>query len=479
MTDGKADTSVGERARKALERLLSFRDSDVLGASKEDLVKRWGGIYYDKVKDEYGVGSALSALQESAMKEFGGTNALYPAIWPSVATMHAELIAFVVKLLGGTSDSGCGVLVSGGTESVLLAALAHREEAYARGVARPQIIASSTAHPAIHKAAFYFGMDLKLVHPEPRTLRLRREDVEPHCNPSTALIYASAPSFSHGVVDDVRGLAGLAASRGCGLHVDNCLGGILLQSLHRAGLLRKGGDAEAAAEALRVPGVTSVSMDLHKYGYCSKGVSVVVFQNATLRRRTLHPVVAVPGNSVSGGNYVTPSLQGSRGGGPIAAAWATVRCMAGDGYLAAARRLHDAFVTMRDGLATVPDLELVGDAELCILAFRSLSFSDQALANAMRSRGWNLSASENPGCLGICLGEQHSSTAATFVADIRAAAAECAAPGAAGLEQHAAAPSGPYAAAQMEATEEKMRELLVQFVEGFLDSGSWPPDSKL
>lgn len=483
MADGKADHAVAERARTALDRLVSLRESDIAGAASEDLVKRWGGVYYDKSQDEYGVGAALSNLQAAAFKEFGGTNALYPATWPSVATMQAELIAFVVKLLGGVPGSACGMLASGGTESVLLAALAHREEAYARGVARPEIIASSTAHPAIHKAAFYFGMELKLVHPEPGTLRLRREDVEPLCSASTALIYASAPSFAHGVVDDVRGLAKLAASHGCGLHVDNCLGGILLQHMHRAGLLRKGGDAEAAAEALRLPGVTSVSVDLHKYGYCSKGVSAVVFHDAALRRRVVHPVVAVSGNAVSGGNYATPTLQGSRGGGPIAAAWATVRCMAGDGYLAAARRLHHAFETMHRGLAEVPGIEPVGDGELCILAFRSLAFPEQALAKAMRARGWNLSASENPRCLGICVGEQHCSAAGSFLADLRAAALECAAPAAgAGIEEgdrEPAAAAGPYAAAEAGATEDKMRLRLLQSVERGLDECSGPPESKL
>lgn len=480
MSDHGIDKTAAQRMRVALENLLVLRDADVAGASADDLVKRWGGIYYEKQHDQHGVGAALSELQAAAFKEFGSTNALYPATWPSVATMQAELIAYVVKLVGGEPGTkGCGMLASGGTESILLAVLAHREEAFARGVVRPEILASSTAHPAVFKAAFYFGMELKLVQPDPVTLRLRREDVEPLCGPSTALIYCSAPSFAHGVVDDVRGLSELAQAHGCGLHIDNCLGGVLLQHLYHAGLLERGGHAEAAAEALRLPGVTSISMDLHKYGYCAKGASCVIFRDAALRRRVIHPIVAVPGNGVSGGNYVTPTLQGSRGGGPIAAAWATVRCMAGEGYLAAAHRMHRAFAVMREGLENAPGLEAVGDGELCILAFRSTgAFSERALATAMRGRGWGLSASENPSCLGICLGEQHVSTAAAFAADLYAAAAECAAAGQAdGADDEA--PAGPYAAAEAGATAEKMRSRLMQFAEKSLDNRAGPPASKL
>ena len=197
-------------ADAALAALRALRANDERGAHP------WGGIY----SANSDLGTTLSELQAAAFKELGSSNALYPGVWPSVATMQAELLAWCLRLLNGEGTPSCGLLTSGGTESILLSVLAHREEARARGIERPQIIASSTCHGAAHKAAFYFGLDLTIVEPDPATQRLTRADVERALTPRTCLVYTSAPSFPHGVVDDVRGIGALARERGFGMHVD-------------------------------------------------------------------------------------------------------------------------------------------------------------------------------------------------------------------------------------------------------------------
>ena len=306
----------------------------------------------------------------------------------------------------GDSDGGdaCGILTSGGTESILISLLAHREEAVARGIAEPEVVCSSTAHGAVAKAGFYFKLKVVLVHPDPVTMRLTRAAVAKVCTPSTCCIFASAPSFPHGVVDDLRGLGSLALELGCGLHMDNCLGGVLLQHLQQEGKLKPGGHAAAAAQlGLQLPGLTAISMDVHKYGYASKGASVVLFASPELRRRSFKPVGPVPGGQYTGGPYITPTLQGARGGGAIAAAWVTVAAMGNAEYRAAATRLHTAFETVQAAVKNTPGVELVGDAELAVIAMRpcgSAAAEGQigvtVFAEGMKSRGWAFFSGLNP-----------------------------------------------------------------------------------
>ena len=190
-----------------------------------------------------------------------------------------------------------GLLASGGTEAVLLAALAYREQGRKRGITRPQIVCGVSAHPAIVKACSYFGIELVKVALDPTTMRLTARNVRPFLTRRTVAIYASAPCFSFGAVDEIEELGKLAKSRGVGLHVDCCLGGVLLSFMQREGLFKPPWD-------FVVPGVTTISVDLHKYGYASKGASVTAFRDPALRRLTY-----VPSADGCEGLYVTPTLQ--------------------------------------------------------------------------------------------------------------------------------------------------------------------------
>ena len=253
--------------------------------------KRWAGIYHRS-------GGSLAAMQGRVWSQYVDTNALYPGVFPSLRKFEAEIVAMTLSIVHGREVGACGLLASGGTEAVLLAALAYRETGRARGIEAPQILCGLSAHPAIVKACHYFGIELTKLPLDPETMSLRASAVRPHIEAGrTVAIYASAPSFAHGVIDDIEGLGALALEHGIGLHVDNCLGGFLLSFMAREGMLPTPFD-------FAVDGVTSMSIDVHKYGCAPKGVSVCAFRDPTLRRSTY-----VPCADGCEGLYVTPTLQ--------------------------------------------------------------------------------------------------------------------------------------------------------------------------
>ena len=401
--DGDADALVAMPAKGLPAKEVELKVTTLRGkeASKSAGEKRWGGIYHEQE-------SELTGLQARVWAACNCTNALYPGVFPSLRKFEAELVSMVLGIVHGHEVGAAGLLSSGGTESVLLAALAYREQGRLRGIARPQIIASLSAHPAILKACHYFGMDLIKVAPDPNTFTLRADLVRPHLTSSTVAIYSSAPSFSHGVVDPIEELGALATEKGIGLHVDNCLGGFLLSFLQKEGLFTKPWD-------FAVPGVTSISIDVHKYGCSSKGASVVAFRDAALRALTY-----VPSSEGCEGLYVTPTLQGSRSGAVIAAAWATVVNVGDDGYRHIARDLHGAHLRLKREVAAMKGIRLCVDADLAQVPICGDDGVDvYALATLMEKRGWGVFTGQKPPTLTIPVGEQTPKHLDAMIEDLR------------------------------------------------------------
>lgn len=280
-------------------------------------------------------------------------------VFPSVRKFEAELISWVLHLLHadsgsagstgstGSTSSACGLLTSGGTESVLLAALSYRELGLQRGVATPRVLAANTCHPCIVKACHYFGMKLTKIKVDASTgFALTAAAVKRHITSDVVCIYASAPTFPHGVIDHVEDLGRLAESKGIGLHVDNCLGGILLSYLDSKNLT-----PGHQLWDFRAKGVTSISVDIHKYGNASKGVSVVAFRDPNLRRLTYVPVT-----DGCEGLYITPTMQGARGGAVIAQAWATMLSFGQAGYEHFAAEIHKSHIRCQEIVNSIPGL---------------------------------------------------------------------------------------------------------------------------
>ncbi len=263
------------------------------------------------------------AFLTEAYGYFAHANVLQRDMYPSATKMEAEVIAMTAAMLHGDEDTG-GIVTSGGTESLVSAMLAYREWGRAeKGVEHPQIIVPVTAHPAHDKAFHYFGIDV--VHaPVTDDFVVDVDFVRHHIGPSTVALVGTAGTYPHGLVDPIPALAELAVEHGLGLHVDGCLGGFILPWAEDLGYPRPPFD-------FRIPGVTSISADTHKFGYALKGSSVLLYRPKALRRHQYFVMSGWPG-----GNYASPGMSGSRSGGIIAATWAAMLSLGRAGYLSIA-----------------------------------------------------------------------------------------------------------------------------------------------
>jgi sphinganine-1-phosphate aldolase len=324
----------------------------------------------------------LDDLAARAQAAFAGVNGLDMTAFPSVVALENDIVARAAALLGGGPGTA-GTFTSGGTESCLLAVLTAREHARrVRGVTAPEIVLPVTAHAAFHKAAALFGLTVVSVPVDPRTFRVRAADMAAAIGERTALVVVSAPSYAHGVVDPVPEVARAAAERGVLCHVDACIGGWYLAHRRMAA-----GIAPPPAFDLSVPGVGSLSVDLHKYGYTPKGASVLLFRDAELRRHGWFAHASWPGYPV-----VNATLQGTKAAGPLAAAWAVLRKVGTDGYTELSRRVHEATVRLVDGIGRIDGLRVLGtpDASLVAVASADPAIDPFVVADEMRLLGWYL-----------------------------------------------------------------------------------------
>ncbi|SFT40444.1 Glutamate or tyrosine decarboxylase [Geodermatophilus amargosae] len=335
-----------------------------------------GGSTMAYVYDSGRVG--VDSLAAAAQATFQWTNALDPTAFPSVARIEDDLVGAAADLLGG-GPATVGTVTSGGTESCLLAVLAARERWRARGgTGRPRLLLPVTAHAAFRKAAHLFDLEVADVAVDPVTCRALPSEVAGALDDAAALVVVSAPSYPHGVLDPVGEVAALAAAAGVPCHVDACIGGWVLPFL----------DDVPEPFDLSVPGVTSLSVDLHKYGYAPKGVSVLLTAEPELRQGHWFSTAGWPGYPV-----VNPTLAGTRPAGPMAAAWAVHRWLGRDGYAELARATRAATVALAGGAAAIPGLRVVGTPVATLVALAQdgpdgvdvLNLADEATA-----RGWLL-----------------------------------------------------------------------------------------
>ncbi len=310
-------------ADPVLERLLAYRAQDA---------PTHGGSVLSYVYD-----SGLAALDDLAARAAATAlpvNGLDPTTFPSVALMEADLVAFGRQILHG--PAAVGSVTSGGTESCLLAVKAARDRWRARHgrqqpTQRPRIALPSTAHAAFHKAAHYLGLELDIVPVDPVTGGVDADCLVRRFSPQTALVVVSAPSYPHGVQDPVGQVAEIAAGHGIPCHVDACIGGLILPFWAAAG-----GSAPQLWDFL-LPGVSSISADLHKFGYAPKGASLLLFRDRELDQHRYFALTDWPGYPV-----VNPTVLGSRSATSLAAAWAVTTALGQAGYTSLARQIVTA-----------------------------------------------------------------------------------------------------------------------------------------
>lgn len=360
-----------------------------------------------------------ATLAADVYRMFLPANGLDPTAFPSLLQLENEVVGFAAAHLGGGPEAA-GSFTSGGTESLILAVKTARD--WAR-VHRPEIVAPElvlpvTAHASLHKAAHYLGLKVVCTPVDPRTFRADVAAIAAAITPNTVLIAASAASYAHGVVDPIAEIGAIARARGILMHVDACIGGFLLPYFRRLG-------APVPAFDLSVPGVTSISMDLHKYGYAPKGASVVLYRDKQLRRHQLYACADWTGYTV-----VNATVQSTKSGGPLAAAWALLHAVGDAGYLELARRTLEATRKIVAGVAALPGIRVLGTPEMSLVAFTAEGGGPIvfAIADAMKARGWlvqaQLQGRGSPTNLHLTISAGHLPVADRFLADLREAVDE-------------------------------------------------------
>lgn len=360
----------------------------------------------------YPAGEEVDAVLHEANNLYLYENALNPFRFPSLADMEKEVVAMTARLLNGPPEAS-GSMTSGGTESILHAVRVARDRAKAeRGVTEPTLVIPFSAHPAFAKAAKYFGLDL--VHiPLGDDLRADLAAAGRLVDDRTALVVGSAPNYPHGVVDPIPELSALAADRGVPFHTDACVGGFLLPFMERAGY-------DVPLFDFRVPGVSTMSADVHKYGFATKGASVVLHRNG----EHVLQYQAFLYEDWPGGLYGSLALAGARPAAPIAAAWAVMNFLGMDGYVKLTRTTVSTARRLRAGIEGA-GLRIVGDPVASVLAFGSggTDLDIMAVGDVMDDRGWGLDRQHGPDALHMMVSPAHERIVDDFLADLRYAVA--------------------------------------------------------
>ncbi len=354
----------------------------------------------------YHAGDEHTEFLKQAYSVYFHQNGLNPSAFPSLRSMEAEVVSIAANLLGG-GPNAAGTMTSGGTESILMAIKSYRDRARALQpeIKEPEMIVPESIHPAFDKAAHYF--DVKIVKASlGADFRVDMAAVEKLINPNTILLVGSAPQYPHGVIDPIEKLAALAKSRGLGMHVDACVGGFLLPFLKKLGY-------PIPAFDLSVDGVTSMSADLHKYGFASKGASVVLYKDKDLRRYQFFVL-----SEWAGGAFASPSMPGTRPAGAIAAAWGTLQAFGEDGYLEIARTCMENTKKFQAGIRAL-GLEIVGTPETSIFGFSGKDVDIYAVADQMQERGWYIDRQQKPTCLHLMVTPAHTAHIEAFLKDLR------------------------------------------------------------
>jgi glutamate/tyrosine decarboxylase-like PLP-dependent enzyme len=391
---------------EVMQRLLALKQDD----------QDWrGGRVFSLV---YSAGDDVHELLSDALALFSAENGLNVLAFPSIGVMQHDIVCNTATLLGADEPEAGGAvegyLTSGGTESLLQAVKTARDVGRERGIARPGVVCGESAHAAFTKAADYFDVDLVRV-PVDAGFRTSAAALEAACTDDTIMVVASAPTYPHGVIDPVADIAALALGRGILCHVDACMGGYLLPFLRALGRL----DAGDAAFDFRVPGVTSMSADVHKYGYASKGVSVILYRDHELARKQLFVT-----KDWLGGFYASTAMAGTRPAGPIAAAWAVMMHLGHAGYMELTRVAHDAARQLRRGVEAIDGLAVRGDPPATVLAFGARdpdALDIFAVGERLAADGWYLDRQNRPDSLHATVHAGSAATVPALVDDLRRA----------------------------------------------------------
>jgi len=395
-------TALPKRGRTSADVLAELKDF-----AKDDPNYKegrlWSLVYY--LDEEY------ADFLAQAYQAFSSANGLNPTAFKSLKRFENEIIAAVAEMFHGTPDV-CGVVTSGGTESCLLAVKTYRDLARTRGITRPEMVLPVTAHVAWFKASEYFGVKVRLL-PLDDTLRADARKLARLCNRNTVMILGSAPEYPHGTIDPIEEFSAIALKRRIPLHVDACVGGFILPFMAMNG-------RKLPLWDYRVPGVTSISADVHKYGFASKGASTITYRNLDYLKHQMFVYQDWPG-----GVFASPALLGTRPGGAYAAAWAAMQHFGTSGYRELARRTSQAFDKMRRGIEAMPELYVMGEPSGPLLGYGSCdpAVNIFAVGDQMDAKGWKINRLQNPDGLHAMITASHLEVMDDYLRDLKHAVA--------------------------------------------------------
>lgn len=427
---GKAVKKVEKSLIKNDEKLLQFPELPETGLGNDAVIAELGKMnelldaaHWEKGRVSgavYHGGKSLLELQLKAYDQFSVANQLHPDVFPGIRKMEAEVVAMVLKLFNAPK-LGCGSTSLGGTESLLLACLAAREHGKRyKGITKPEIVAPVTVHAGIDKACYYFNIKLHKVDVDPATYQVDVKKMKKLVNRNTILLVGSAPNYPHGIIDDIELISKVAVSKQIPLHVDACLGSFIVTFLERS---KVHGDAKIPLFDFRVPGVTSISCDTHKYGFAPKGSSIIMYRDPKMRECQYFVQ-----SQWTGGMYGSPTLAGSRPGALMAGCWATLVNIGSKGYtelckdiVSATKKLEKA---IRDDKQLSEHLEVLGKPLASVVAFKVRKGSKlniYRLGDDMTEKGWHFALLQKPAALHFAFTRLSVPVVNELIADLKRA----------------------------------------------------------
>ena len=392
--------------------------------------RMWNGEHKYSSGSVYHGGKELLDLQCNVFKLFCVSNPIHPGTFPFVRKMESEIISMVLKLFHGnynlsSKNDGnlnchCGIVTSGGTESIVCAIRAYKNWGRrVKGITKPELIVGHTAHAAFWKACEMFDIKVKVVQvKESNQLEIDPKDVEKYITKNTIAIVGSAPQYANGIIDPIEDLSNLAIKYNIGLHVDCCLGSFQIAFVKE---MQSQNDHvnhnyNIPKFDFELPGVTTISCDTHKFGYSTKGTSVLLFKRMDLR----HDAYFRHSES-SIGWYATPTIAGSRSGGLIAATWAAMINIGQNGYKHDFEQIINATRKIREEIESMDTLEILGNPKLSTLSFRPCdkNIHPFKISDALNERGWELNNCTMPNCCHICITHATYNKADKFLKDLK------------------------------------------------------------
>lgn len=363
--------------------------------------KTWSLVYY------------LNEEHHHLLKESYGLymneNGLNPMAFKSLKKMEHEVVQLTAGLFHGNEHT-VGCMTSGGTESLLMAIKTYRDRARSEKpwIRKPEIIVPESIHVAVMKACEYFDVTFKIAKLR-KDKRVDLKSVKKLIGRNTILVMGSAPQYPHGVIDPISDLSELCLKKKIPLHVDACVGGFLLPFLEKNGINLPLWD-------FRLEGVTSISADLHKYGYAAKGASLLMYKSMEYMKYQFFIYENWPG-----GVYASPSIPGTKSGGSIAAAWATIHSLGEEGYKEKAKMIWETSKKLQAKIDEIEPLKIISNPDMSVFAFISTDKEVNvfAVADQMQEKGWHIDRQQDPECIHMMVTPNHAKVVETYIEDLK------------------------------------------------------------